>query len=278
MQVETLVVGDFQVNCYILYGAPGGEAVVIDPGDDPENIIAFLSESRLTVTHIFITHGHGDHIGANGALKGLFPAAKLCIHPRDAHMLTSAAANLSLAFGYDMTSPPADVMLEGNTEITAAGVIFAVEHVPGHTPGSICFVPRVTPHMVFAGDTLFAGSVGRTDFPGGNVGPPLRGIREKLFTLPDDTSRLLGARRADHHRTGKDGEPLRGRGPLTGVSATRSSRRSPWSRRPAASREGWRCRPVLRASPRRACRRRCQRNPSRWSSCTLSHRRSCRSR
>jgi glyoxylase-like metal-dependent hydrolase (beta-lactamase superfamily II) len=187
VQIETIVVGEFQVNCYVLYNDLGGPAVVIDPGGDPEEIIAFLSGARLRVTHIINTHGHGDHIAANGPLQEVFPAAKICVHPRDAHMLTSAAANLSLAFGLNMTSPAADVMLEGNTEIALLGVQFAVEHVPGHSPGSICLVPKCAPHMAFVGDTLFAGSVGRTDFPGGNSGLLYAGIREKLLVLPDDT-------------------------------------------------------------------------------------------
>jgi hydroxyacylglutathione hydrolase len=187
VQVETIVVGEFQVNCYVLYKEIGGPAVVIDPGGDPEDIIAFLSGARLRVTHIINTHGHGDHIAANGPLQELFPAAKICIHPRDAHMLTSAAANMSLLFGFNLTSPPADVMLEGNTEITLLGVKLAIEHIPGHSAGSICLIPDVRPHIAFVGDTLFAGSVGRTDFPGGNAGLLYAGIREKLFTLPEDT-------------------------------------------------------------------------------------------
>jgi len=187
LHIDTLVVGPFQVNCYVLYGAPGGETVVIDPGGDAEEIIALLDEKRLTVTHIVNTHGHGDHIAANGPLKELFPNARICIHPRDAHMLASASANLSAAFGLSVTSPPADVSLEGNTEITAAGITFSVAHVPGHSPGSVCLVPQLSEHMVFSGDTLFAGSVGRTDFPGGNAKLLYTGIREKLFALPDDT-------------------------------------------------------------------------------------------
>ena len=210
MQVETLVVGPFATNCYILYGAPGGDAVIVDPGGDPQDIIAAVNELGLRVTHIFITHGHGDHIAANAHVKSVFPEARICIHPRDAHMLKDPRANMSLAFGFNLISPPADVMVEGNTEITAAGFTFAIEHVPGHSPGSICFIPRIDEHMVFAGDTLFAGSIGRTDFPGGNGGLLIAGIREKLFSLPDDTVVYPGHGIATLIRKEKESNPFTG--------------------------------------------------------------------
>lgn len=189
MNIETLVVGQFQVNCYILHGACPHcrEAVVIDPGDDAQDIITLISDLGVNVTHIFITHGHGDHIGAIGDVKAAFPGAKVCIHPRDAHMLLDPRANLSAAFGMPVTGPPADIQLEGNTEITAADITFSIEHVPGHTPGSICFVPQVEEKAVFTGDTIFAGSVGRTDFPGGNTRLLLSSITDKVLSLPPQT-------------------------------------------------------------------------------------------
>jgi glyoxylase-like metal-dependent hydrolase (beta-lactamase superfamily II) len=144
------------------------------------------------VTHIVNTHGHGDHIGANAALKEAFPAARLCIHARDSHMLTDPRANFSLEFDFNVTSPPADVTLTGNTELNAGGLRFRVEHVPGHSPGSICLVGLFEPRIVVTGDTLFAGGVGRTDFPGGNMGLLLSGIKEKILSLPDETIVLPG--------------------------------------------------------------------------------------
>jgi len=186
--IETIVVGPFGVNTYVIYPGPGCEAVVIDPGADAEKILALLHRRRLRVTHILNTHGHGDHIAANADVKRAFPAARICIHPRDAHMLTDPRANLSLAFDYSVTSPPADVLVEGNTRVTAADMVFRVEHVPGHSAGSVCLVPEsFTPKVVFTGDTLFAGSVGRTDFPGGNMGLLVAGIKDKILSLPDET-------------------------------------------------------------------------------------------
>jgi len=185
--VESLVIGPFEVNTYVLYLDGGHDAVVIDPGDAPREILELLSRHRLNVTHVINTHGHGDHIAGNAALKAAFPGAKICVHPRDAHMLSDANANLSAAFGFSVTSPEADLRIEGNTELAAAGIAFRVEHVPGHSPGSVCLVPLDAGTLVFSGDTLFAGSIGRTDLPGGNTGLLLAGIRDKILSLPDET-------------------------------------------------------------------------------------------
>ena len=187
MRVETLVVGPFQVNCYIVYCEGGTSAAVIDPGGDAEEILRITSRLGLRVTHIINTHGHGDHMGANGALKEAFPEAVIMIHGRDAHMLGDPAANLSIAFGYQATSPAAERLLEGNTSFAAAGVTFRVEHIGGHSPGSVCLIPDVEEPAVFAGDTLFSGTVGRADFPGGNMGLLVSGIREKILIMPDET-------------------------------------------------------------------------------------------
>ena len=187
MHIEKLTLGPFLVNTYIVYLEEAGDAVVIDPGANAEAILSALGERKLSVSHIFNTHGHSDHIAANAALKSAFPRAKIRIHGRDAHMLTDARANLSTAFGFEVVSPPAEAYFEGNTSVAAAGIDFRVEHVPGHSPGSVCLIPEAETPLVFTGDTLFAGSIGRTDFPGGNAGALVAGIKEKILTLPDDT-------------------------------------------------------------------------------------------
>ncbi len=187
MRIERIVVGPFQVNCYILYNETGGKCLVIDPGDDGDGILESISRLSLSVTHIVNTHGHADHIAANIVLKEAFPAAELMIHGRDAHMLTDPAANLSAALGFQAISPRADRLLEAGTTIEPAGLSFRIEQIGGHSPGSICLINDATPPAVFAGDTLFAGTIGRTDFPGGNMGMLLSGVREKILTLPDET-------------------------------------------------------------------------------------------
>ena len=188
MKVERIVAGPFFVNTYIVSADGSREAVVVDPGDDAEKILSALEGGGYSVTHIFNTHGHGDHITANAALKTAFPSAKIYIHGRDAEMLSDTLANLSAAFGYQATSPPADGFFVGGRDVTAAGIEWRVEHVPGHSGGSVCLIPETEPPVVFSGDTLFAGNIGRTDFPGGNLEMLIAGIREKILSMPDDTT------------------------------------------------------------------------------------------
>ena len=153
MKVERIVAGPFFVNTYIVSADGSREAVVVDPGDDAEKILSALEGGGYSVTHIFNTHGHGDHITANAALKKAFPSAKIYIHGRDAEMLSDTLANLSAAFGYQATSPPADGFFVGGRDMTAAGIEWRVEHVPGHSGGSVCLIPETEPPVVFSGDT-----------------------------------------------------------------------------------------------------------------------------
>ena len=187
MEIDRIVVGAFQVNAYVVRLEGAREAVVIDPGDDSPAILSLVGERGLEVTHIFNTHGHGDHIGANGDVKAAFPEAKIYVHGRDAHMLDDPRANLSTFFGYAASSPPADLFFEGNTDVRAAGITFRVEHLPGHSSGSVCLIADTEPPVVFVGDTLFAGTIGRTDFPGGNMEMLVAGIRDRILSLPDET-------------------------------------------------------------------------------------------
>jgi glyoxylase-like metal-dependent hydrolase (beta-lactamase superfamily II) len=188
MRVERIVTGPFLVNTYIVTADGSSEAIVIDPGDGAEEILAVLMRAGLAAAHIFNTHGHADHMTANAAVKRMFPEARIHIHGRDAHMLADPVANLSAAFGYEAVSPAADRFFEGNTEITAAGITWRIEHLPGHSPGSVCLMPKTEPPVIFAGDTLFAGTIGRTDFPGGDPEMLVAGIRDKILSLPEETT------------------------------------------------------------------------------------------
>jgi glyoxylase-like metal-dependent hydrolase (beta-lactamase superfamily II) len=186
-QLRTVVSAPFEENTYIAWIAGRSDCVVFDPGLEPELIFDALRENGLTVAAILDTHGHADHIAGNEAMKAAFPAAPLIIGTGDAIMLTDPMANLSALFGLPIVSPPADRTVAEGDVVEAAGLQFEVFDVPGHSPGHVVFVLRGTPTVVFGGDVLMRGSIGRTDFPGGDFDQLASGIRTKLYTLPPDT-------------------------------------------------------------------------------------------
>jgi glyoxylase-like metal-dependent hydrolase (beta-lactamase superfamily II) len=187
LQIHTIVSLPFEENTYVVWQPPGTDALVIDPGLQPDLILDFLREQGLTVAAILNTHGHADHIGGNADMKAAFPEAPLMIGQGDAVMLTDADANLSAPFGMPITSPAADRLLREGDVVEEAGIRLEVLEIPGHSAGHIVLVYRGQPCLVFGGDVLFRGSVGRTDFPGGSSQRLFDGIRGKLFTLPPDT-------------------------------------------------------------------------------------------
>ena len=187
VQVRTLVSLPFEENTYVVWRAGGSDALVIDPGLDPESILDCLRDEGLRPAAILNTHGHADHIAGNAALKEEYPDAPLVIGANETRLLTDADANLSAPFGLALTSPPADRTVREGDIVEAAGVRLEVRDVPGHSPGHVVFVHRGKPCLEFGGDVLFRGGIGRFDFPGGDGLLLLEGIRGKLFTLPPDT-------------------------------------------------------------------------------------------
>lgn len=178
-----LVVGPLQVNCYILADEKTKDAVVIDPGDDAEEILRVIREKGLAVRFIVNTHAHFDHVGANKALKDA-TGAQILLHERDAVVLKSSPQHAAVFNLTTTASPPADRFVQHGEVITAGEVSLRVLHTPGHSPGGICLTEQ---GMVFTGDALFAGSIGRTDLPGGDLMTLLGGIKAHLLSLPDDT-------------------------------------------------------------------------------------------
>ena len=186
MIIKRLAVGPIMANCYILGCEDSRSAAVIDPGDETARILSALAEARLAVRYIINTHGHFDHVGGNKGLKAA-TGADILIHPLDEPMLSQLAASAA-GFGLSAeNSPPADRTIEEGEQITFGKITLRVLHTPGHTPGGISLH---TDGYVFVGDALFAGSIGRTDFPGGDYDTLISSIRQKLFAL-DDTIKVL---------------------------------------------------------------------------------------
>jgi hydroxyacylglutathione hydrolase len=176
----------FAENTYIVWRADRTDAIVIDPGFEPDTVLDQLKTEGLSAAILLNTHGHVDHIAGNESLKAAYPDAPLVIGVGDAIMLTDPMRNLSGLGGIPVTSPPADRTVREGDVVEAAGMRLEVLDIPGHSPGHVVFVLRDA-NKVFGGDVLFAGSIGRTDFPGGSLEQLLSGIRTKLWPLPDDT-------------------------------------------------------------------------------------------
>ena len=182
MIIKELVVGPLMANCFICGCSKTKEAVVIDPGGDADTILLSLADAKLKVKYIINTHGHFDHVSANGKMKDA-TGADILIHPLDAPMLEKLSSNAAF-FGVSVeNSPPCDQTLEEGDTVSFGDVTLKVIHTPGHTPGGISLY---TNGVVFVGDTLFAGSIGRTDFPGGNFNTLISSIKTKLFNMKDD--------------------------------------------------------------------------------------------
>ena len=175
-------------NCFVVGCEETKVAAVIDPGDETDRILLALAESSLKVKHIINTHGHFDHVAGNRKMKEATGAC-LLIHPLDAPMLGSLSASAA-AWGLSAEdSPPPDRTVEEGDTISFGTIRFNVIHTPGHTPGGISLH---SDEVVFVGDTLFAGSIGRTDFPGGDYEALISSVRNKLFVLGDDVRVFCG--------------------------------------------------------------------------------------
>jgi glyoxylase-like metal-dependent hydrolase (beta-lactamase superfamily II) len=161
---------------------------VIDPGLEPGRILTAMSDAGLEPAAILCTHGHADHIAGNAGMKQAFPGAPLIIGEGDAAKLLDPELNLSAIFSAPLVSPPADRLVREGDIVEAAGMSFVVRDTPGHSSGHVVFIAKdQVPPVVFGGDVLFQGSVGRTDFPDGSFEQLAASIRDKLFTLPDQT-------------------------------------------------------------------------------------------
>lgn len=187
VDVTGLPLGALDTNCWIVSDGVGGPLVVIDPAGEADVLLSAIGSRPVEA--VVLTHGHFDHLGAVSELVEA-TGAPVLVHAADASVITDPEANGGLGFGFEHVSPAASRELRDGDTVEAGGLRLEVLHTPGHTPGSIClFAPAdgEGPPQLFSGDTLFARSVGRTDFPGGDGRALARSIREKLSVLPAET-------------------------------------------------------------------------------------------
>lgn len=183
MIVETLAVGPLQVNCYLVACPRTKHALIIDPGDEGDRILDLVQKLGVQVKMVINTHGHFDHVGANHQVIAA-TGVELCMHREDLPLLKMAATQAK-SYGLPSVESPDPKRFLGNGDLVEIGDLsFEVIHTPGHSPGGICLYGE---GHLFSGDTLFAGSIGRTDLPGGDMKQLLGHIRSQLMVLPDAT-------------------------------------------------------------------------------------------
>ena len=191
MTIETIVVGALQVNCYLLCSESTGIAMVIDPGDEPDVILAAAKARDCRIAQLILTHAHFDHLLAARALQ-TETGAPLLMAAADRPVLQGQRGTTQAWLGFDPGEPPVvDGDLVAGEQISAGEIVLEVLATPGHSPGGVSLIDHAH-RVAFTGDSLFAGSIGRTDLPGGSLETLLASIRDQLLTLPDDYAVLPG--------------------------------------------------------------------------------------
>lgn len=193
-EIRVFSLGPFQTNCFVVSGPnpqPGDPCWVADCGLDPDPMLDEIQNLGLQPEVVVLTHAHLDHIAGLFALRARFPHTPIWIHRAEEQWLTDPMLNLSAGAGLEITAPHPDRLLEHGETLTLVAQPWKVLHTPGHSPGGITLVHEPS-RTAIVGDTLFAGSIGRHDFPGSDYATLAHSIRRCLYTLPDDTTALPG--------------------------------------------------------------------------------------
>jgi len=201
MKINAFTIGSLGTNCYVVWDDDSSQAMIVDPGAYDPVLESVVSGNGLVVKYIALTHGHCDHIGGIQEFKSLYPGALLAVGEKEIELLGDPEMNGSSYFFGERFAFEPDVSLKDGDTLALGGLSFTVIETPGHTPGGVCYyIPECDGTLVrrdfsgtlFAGDTLFQASIGRTDLAGGDFEALKSSIRDRLFVLPDDTLVLPG--------------------------------------------------------------------------------------
>lgn len=193
-EIRPIPLGPFETNAHIVTDGPASgtdTCWVVDPGYEPEPLLNELASLGLRAERIVLTHAHSDHIAGIRDVRRAFPDAPIVMHAAEKDWLSNPTLNLSEALGVPFTTPDADEFVAHGDTLTLGSTTFRVAHTPGHSPGSVSFIHEPS-NQAIVGDTLFSGSIGRTDLPGGSMDTLAASIRDHLYTLDPKTTAYPG--------------------------------------------------------------------------------------
>ena len=186
--IQAIISYPFEENAYVVYRRGGNDCLLVDPGTEPEKMLKFLDTNNLRLVAILVTHGHYDHIGGISLLREVWEECKIYTGRFDKEKLTDPQQNLSARLGFPMTTPEADILLEGGETLEIAGIPIQVRYTPGHSKGHMIYmIPTEPKAILFGGDMILYESVGRTDFPDGETMALYKSIQSQILSLPEDT-------------------------------------------------------------------------------------------